>query len=142
MKKEPTGLMALPEVINNKVIQDIKAQEGALAKQIAEQSKKLGEKHPQMVRLNNEMDTLKRQEGQEVDLIVSSLKNDYDEAKRSEGSLRSALNRQKSEAMATRSARPNTNLKDRMSTAHAKFTTRYLKSSRNPILWVLSSQQR
>jgi succinoglycan biosynthesis transport protein ExoP len=99
LSKEPGGAMSLPEVINNKLVQDLKTQQGALAKQIAEQSKKFGEKHPQMVRLNNEMDTVNRQLQGEVDLIVSSLKHDYEDSLKAEQSLRRALERQKSEAM-------------------------------------------
>ena len=37
LSKEPGGAMSLPEVINNKLVQDLKTQQGAIAKQIAEQ---------------------------------------------------------------------------------------------------------
>ena len=99
LSKQHDGLMSLPEVINNRVIQDLKAEEGTLAKQLAELSKKYGDKHPQIVRLNNEVDTLKKRIQGEVGLIVGSIRNDYEQASKSEGSLRTALARQKAAAM-------------------------------------------
>ncbi|HEY3346109.1 MAG TPA: GumC family protein, partial [Nitrospirota bacterium] len=99
LARDPEGLMSVPEVINNRVIQDLKAQQGQLAKQMAEASKKYGEKHPQMVRLTNEMEVLKSQLQGEVSLIVNSIKNDYEEALHSESTMRRALGRQKAEAM-------------------------------------------
>ena len=99
LSKQSDGLMSLPEVINNRVIQDLKAEEGSLAKQLAELSKKYGDKHPQIVRLNNEVDTLKKRIQGEVGLIVGSIRNDYEQASKTEKSLRAALDRQKASAM-------------------------------------------
>lgn len=99
LSRTPDGLMSLPDVMNNKVVQDLRAQLGALTKQVAEQSKKYGEKHPRMIKLRNETATLEKQLKGEVELAVASIKNDYDEALKSESSLRAALSREKTEAM-------------------------------------------
>ncbi|MHB8174432.1 MAG: GumC family protein [Nitrospirota bacterium] len=95
----PGGLMSLPDVLNNKLVQDLQAQETMISKDLAEKSKKYGEKHPVIIRLDNEMKQIKKQINGEVKLIAEGIKNDYDEARREEQSLRGAFNRQKAEAM-------------------------------------------
>ncbi len=95
----PDGLMSLPDVLNNKVIQDLQSQETMISKDMAEKSRKYGDKHPVMIRLANEMKQIKKQINGEVKLVAGGIKNDYDEARREEQTLRSAFNRQKAEAM-------------------------------------------
>ncbi len=99
LEKTPDGLMTLPEVINNKVIQDLKDQQSALSKTIADAAKKYGPRHPEMIRLRNEMAALNRQIRQEVDFIVLSIKNSYTEALKDEQDLRAAFDRQKASAI-------------------------------------------
>jgi len=93
------GILTAPSVLNNQVVQGLRSQLAAMEKQKSEQSKKFGAKHPQMIRLDGEIDTLKKQIGSEVALIVDSLKNEYDSSLRAEQGIKSALGRQKSEAM-------------------------------------------
>jgi succinoglycan biosynthesis transport protein ExoP len=95
----PNGLMSLPDVLNNKLIQDLKAQEESIYKEMAEKSKKYGDKHPVIIGLNNEMAQIKKQISSEVKLIVNGIKNDYEASLREESSLQGAFNRQKAEAM-------------------------------------------
>ncbi len=68
-------------------------------KDMAEKSKKYGDKHPVIIGLNNEMAQTKRQINSEVKLIVNGIKNDYEASLRDERSLQAAFNRQKTEAM-------------------------------------------
>ena len=95
----PDGLMTLPEVINNKVIQNMKDQQSKLAKEIADAHKNYGARHPEMIRLKTEMATLKRQIKQEEDFIVLSIENSYVEALNNEESLKTAFDQQKTKAM-------------------------------------------
>ncbi|MGC2423823.1 MAG: polysaccharide biosynthesis tyrosine autokinase [Nitrospirota bacterium] len=95
----PGGLMSLPDVINNKLVQDLKTQEESINKDMAEKSKKFGDKHPVIIGLNNEMAQTKRQINSEVKLIVNGIKNDYEASLREESSLQAAFSRQKAEAM-------------------------------------------
>ncbi len=99
LEKTPDGLMTLPEVINNKVIQDLKDRRSALSRTIAEAAKKYGPRHPDMIRLKNEMAALNGQIKQEVDFIVLSIKNSYAEALKDEQDLRAAFDRQKASAI-------------------------------------------
>ena len=95
----PDGLMTLPEVINNNVIQNLLAQQSALAKEYADASKKYGARHPHMIRLQNEMDSLQAQIKSEVNYIVLSFKNSYDLALKDEQNIKAAFGQQKAEAM-------------------------------------------
>ena len=93
------GVMSLPDVLNNKLIQDLKTQEELINKDMAEKSKKYGDKHPVIVSLNNELAQIKRRINSEVKLIVNGIKNDYEASLHEERSLQGAFNRQKAEAM-------------------------------------------
>ncbi|HEY3347720.1 MAG TPA: GumC family protein, partial [Nitrospirota bacterium] len=97
--KSSDGYMSVPEVLNNGMVQNLKAQETATIKDIADQSKRYGDKHPKMLRLQGDLQTIRDQIKDEVALIVSSIKNDYDAAVSEEQSVKRALSRQKSEAM-------------------------------------------
>ena len=99
LSKKPDGLMTVPVIMNDSVIQGLRAQQSALNRQIAEQSKKFRSKHPQMVRFGNEMDSLQKQVDNEVDLVVAGLKNKYVEALRQEQTLKKALAEQRAKAM-------------------------------------------
>ena len=99
LEQTPDGLMTLPEVINNNVIQNLLAQQSALAKEYADASKKYGARHPHMIRLQNEMDALQAQIKSEVNYIVLSFKNSYDLALKDEQNIKAAFGQQKAEAM-------------------------------------------
>ncbi|MGA2192856.1 MAG: polysaccharide biosynthesis tyrosine autokinase [Nitrospirota bacterium] len=99
LSKSPEGVMSHPDVINDKLIQDIKAQRGLLAKEIADNEEKLGAKHPKMVQLRSEMDSLNKQMENESNLVISSLKTDYEQSLKAEQSLKRAFDQQKTEAM-------------------------------------------
>lgn len=99
LSKDPDLLMSYPAMIENKTIQNLKTEEGLLAKSIAEGSRKYGDRHPQMVRLENEMGAVRKQMSHEADLVVASVKADYEQALRTEQALKRALAGQKSEAM-------------------------------------------
>lgn len=92
-------LMSLPSVMNNTIIQSLKTQHSTLNKDIAEMSKKLGDKHPQMIRTRRELEITDEQLRREINLIVNSLKTDYETTLKQEQSLKNALARQKQEAM-------------------------------------------
>lgn len=99
LSRTEDGLMSMPAVINNGLIQDLKSKESELNNEIAELSKKLGDRHPKMIRVNNEMDALKRKIKTEVELIKESIKNDYEAALKEEQAMKAALAEQKAEAM-------------------------------------------
>lgn len=92
-------LMSLPAVMNNPTIQALKAQQTTLSKDIAQLSKRLGQKHPQMIGSQRELEALNGQIDREASRVVSSIKSEYDASLKAEQSLKGALSRQKQEAM-------------------------------------------
>lgn len=92
-------LMSLPAVMNNPTIQALKTQQTTLAKDIAQLSKRLGQKHPQMIGSQRELEALNDQIDREAARVVASLKSEYDASLKAEQSLKGALSRQKQEAM-------------------------------------------
>jgi capsular exopolysaccharide synthesis family protein len=99
LAKDPAMLLSYPDMIENKTIQSLKVEQNTLAKEVADGSKKYGDRHPQMVRLHNEMDAVNRQMEREAALVVAAVKTGYEGALRTEQALKDALDTQKAEAM-------------------------------------------
>ena len=95
----PDMLDSIPEVLNNELIRQIKSMEVELYKRMSELSKKYGQKHPQMVAIESELNTLQKRKTQEVNRVISSLKNEYRVALAKENSLKAALAKQKKESL-------------------------------------------
>ncbi|MDY6838783.1 MAG: polysaccharide biosynthesis tyrosine autokinase [Thermodesulfobacteriota bacterium] len=95
----PDMLDSIPEVLNNELIRQIKSMEVDLYKRMSELSKKYGQKHPQMLAIESELQTLQKRKAQEVDRVINSLRNEYRVTLAKEKSLKEALNKQKKEAL-------------------------------------------
>lgn len=90
---------AIPEVLNNDLIKQIKSMEVELFQKESELSKKYGQNHPKMVALRSERASLRKRKAYEVDKVINSLKNEYQVALAREQSLRDALTKQKQETL-------------------------------------------
>jgi len=95
----PDMLDSISEVLDNRLIQEIKAMEVELFRRMSELSKKYGQKHPRMVAIESELNTLQKRRTQEVNRIINSLKNEYRVALAKENSLKAALAKQKKESL-------------------------------------------
>ena len=95
----PDMLGSIPEVLKNKLIQEIKAMEIELFKRMSELSKKYGQKHPRMVAIESELNSLQKRKAQEVNRVINSLKNEYRVALAKENALKAALAKQKKESL-------------------------------------------
>jgi len=95
----PDMLDSIPEVLNNELIRQIKSMEIELFKRMSELSKKYGQKHPRMVAIESELNTLQKRRIQEVSRVINSLKNEYKVALAKENSLKAALEKQKKESL-------------------------------------------
>jgi len=95
----PDMLDSIPEVLNNELIRQIKSMEIELFKRMSELSKKYGQKHPRMVAIESELNTLQKRRTQEVSRVINSLKNEYKVALAKENSLKAALSNQKKESL-------------------------------------------
>jgi polysaccharide biosynthesis transport protein len=96
---KPNSADAIPEVINNPLIQMIKKQEVAVYGKYSELSKKYGKEHPKLIASQSEITSLEERRNAEIKRIVESLKNTYQVALARELSLKNALERQKTEAL-------------------------------------------
>jgi succinoglycan biosynthesis transport protein ExoP len=95
MAENPDMLDSIPEVLNNELIRKIKSMEVELYQQISELSKKYGRKHPRMVAMRSELDTLKRRKTKEISQVIDALKNEYQVTLAKEKTLVEALSAQK-----------------------------------------------
>lgn len=99
LKQTPDMLDSIPEVLKNNLIQQIKSMEVELYKRTSEFSKKYGQKHPQMVAIQAELETLQKRKTYEVKRVVNSLDNEYRVAKAREESLKAGLAKQRKESL-------------------------------------------
>ena len=99
LKQTPDMLDSIPEVLKNELIQQIKSMEVELYKRISELSKKYGQKHPQMVAIQAELQTLQTRKTYEVKRVVNSLNNEYRVVRAKEESLKAALTKQRKESL-------------------------------------------
>jgi polysaccharide biosynthesis transport protein len=93
--KEVSQGNPIPEVLNNSLIQTLKAREAQIIVEISEMSKKFGRLHPRMIQLNNELAATREKIGAEKDHVTLSLKNEYKMAQNQEANLKGALEAQK-----------------------------------------------
>ncbi|MBW1672752.1 MAG: polysaccharide biosynthesis tyrosine autokinase, partial [Deltaproteobacteria bacterium] len=90
---------SIPEVLNNELIGQIKKMEVELHNRMSELSRKYGPNHPRMVAIDSELNTLRKRKAQEINRVINSLKSEYRVALAREKSLKSALDKQKKEAL-------------------------------------------
>ena len=85
----------IAEVLNNPLIQELKAQEAKLMTEQSELSKKYGVGHPRMIQLHQELGAVRGKIGAETSVVAQTIKNEYSMAKSQEESLKKALEEQK-----------------------------------------------
>ncbi len=85
----------IPQVLNNALIQSLKAQEAKIIAEHSELARKYGEKHPRMIQLNNELAACRAKIQAETNTVVQSIKNEYNMALAQEENLKKALEAQK-----------------------------------------------
>jgi len=67
---------SMPAVVNNPIIQDLKIKANGLRLQVAQLSARYTSKHPEIISLNNQLETTNSQIKEETEKIVQSLKID------------------------------------------------------------------
>jgi capsular exopolysaccharide synthesis family protein len=91
--------LTVPAIAGDPVMQSLRTEEIKVEKDVMEMSKKYGEKHPQMIRLKEDLRALREKMASESKRIITSIRNDYDLTKAKETGLRSSLAQGKGEAM-------------------------------------------
>jgi len=100
MQGDPARLDTFPAILSNGFIQQQKAELADLQRQYAQLSDKLGDKHPDIIKIKSAILLSQNKLNGEIGKVVQSVRNEYQAAVTQEGSLLAALDQQKSEALA------------------------------------------
>jgi capsular exopolysaccharide synthesis family protein len=95
----PESLASVPEIMNNIVVQGLRKDELDLKKQVSELSQKFGPRHPQMIRLNSQLEMVQANIISEARKMLSTAKTELDVARNREASLRKTLEGQKQDVL-------------------------------------------
>ena len=97
--KEKAGLDTFPAVLSNSYIQQQKGELAQLQSQHRQLSERLGEKHPDILKVRSAIELAQAKLDGEIGKVVQSVRNEYQAALAKENSLIAALNQQKGEAL-------------------------------------------
>jgi capsular exopolysaccharide synthesis family protein len=86
---------ALPSILENKLIMDLKQAYIQLEAQYMKLSETFKPEYPEMVRVKQQMQTIQKRIDAETNKIISGIKNDYESSLRREDLLRQAFTQQK-----------------------------------------------
>ena len=98
-QSNPAALDTFPAILTNAFIQQQKSELASLQRQQAQLSEKLGDKHPDMQRVQAAIQNSQAKLNAEIAKVVQSVRSEYQTALAQENSLVSALNQQKGEAL-------------------------------------------
>jgi succinoglycan biosynthesis transport protein ExoP len=90
---------SLPSILENRLVQDLKQTYIQLEAQYMRLSETFKPEYPEMVRLQNQMETLQKRLGSEIEKIILGIKGDYESSLRREALLREAFQQQKAKAL-------------------------------------------
>jgi capsular exopolysaccharide synthesis family protein len=90
---------ALPSILENKLIMDLKQAFIQLEAQYMKLSETYNPEYPEMVRLKSQMETVQKRLDSEINKIIKGIKNDYESCLRKESLLRQAFTQQKAKVM-------------------------------------------
>jgi capsular exopolysaccharide synthesis family protein len=99
LESDRAALDTFPAILGNSFIQQQKGEIAALQRQLAQLSEKLGDKHPDIVRLTFAIESSQSKLEAEIGKVVQSVKNEYQASQVQEQSLAAALGQQKGEAL-------------------------------------------
>jgi capsular exopolysaccharide synthesis family protein len=89
----------IPAIASDTTIQSLRNQILKAEQNIEELSKKYGEKHPAMIRAEEDLKVLEQKRQQEIRRVMGSIKNEYELARANESNLQRMLANTKSEAL-------------------------------------------
>jgi uncharacterized protein involved in exopolysaccharide biosynthesis/Mrp family chromosome partitioning ATPase len=98
-RRASTDAGAIPEALQSPTIANLRAQYAEARKKHAELTSELGPRHPALRQVEQQVNDLKRNIGEEVDRFAQSAKNDLTRARDYESSLNKALETQKRQSV-------------------------------------------
>jgi len=99
LRGNPAMLDTFPAILANTFIQQQKSELAQLQSQYAQMGDKLGDRHPDMVKVRSAIQVAQAKVNGEIGKVVEGVKNEYLAALAKENSLAGALNAQKGEAL-------------------------------------------
>ncbi|MFQ5791429.1 MAG: GumC family protein, partial [Acidobacteriota bacterium] len=99
LSKKPGMIEAVPAVIENRLIQNLKIDYARAQAEHSELSKRYGQKHPKIIRVRSKLKAIEDKIAFEVEKIIKSIETEYKVARAKEQSLVRALDAQKTEAL-------------------------------------------
>lgn len=90
---------SIPEVMNNPLVQTLKSDLARAEARRAELAEQLGKRHPQMVRMDGEIDQLKAKLGSELNVATGTVDRQLEINRGRESTLRQALSDQKEKVL-------------------------------------------
>lgn len=99
IQSDRAALDTFPGILSNAFIQQQKSELAALKRQQTELSEKLGERHPEMVKIASAIQTTEIRLQAEIAKVAESVRNQFLAARAQESSLVAALDAQKSDAL-------------------------------------------
>lgn len=102
LQQNGTDVGAMPEAIQSQTVAALRSQYAVALQQESEQRAKLGDRHPSLYEMRQQVETLRRLIRDEIARIAVALRNDYERAKSNEESLDRSLDALKRNAVSTR----------------------------------------
>jgi polysaccharide biosynthesis transport protein len=99
LRGNPAALNTFPAILTNTFIQQQRTELSRLQSQYAQMGEKLGERHPDMLKLRSAIDLAQAKVDGEIGNVVQSVRNEHQSALAKENSLVAALNQQKNDAL-------------------------------------------
>jgi capsular exopolysaccharide synthesis family protein len=90
-------LLTIPAVLQHQVIRDIKREQSAAERRVAELGKRYGPRHPKMIAAESDFSTANADLAREVRKVVSGISREYEIAQRNERQLQQDWEARKSE---------------------------------------------
>jgi succinoglycan biosynthesis transport protein ExoP len=100
LQNDRAALDTFPAILSNTFIQQLKSQLADLQRQKAQMAERLGEKHPEMIKLNSAIENTEAKLQGELGKVVQSVRNEFLSAQSQEKSLSAELESQKAGALA------------------------------------------
>ena len=100
LQNDRAALDTFPAILSNTFIQQLKSQLADLQRQKAQMSERLGEKHPEMIKLNSAIENAEAKLQGELGKVVQSVRNEFLSAQSQEKSLSANSNRRRPGALA------------------------------------------
>jgi capsular exopolysaccharide synthesis family protein len=98
LQRNREALDTLPVVLSNVFIQQQKTELAQLQRQQAQMTEKLGERHPDMIKMATAIEQTQARIDAEIQKVIQALRNDYLAAQANERSLQMVLEQQRQEA--------------------------------------------